>query len=452
MPVLYRTELEIDAALGDVEAAILEWIESLHLSDDHQAQVWRGDIDQVTALTILVTFREHWTIDVQVAQDGVMTFLDASVHSKAQRRRTSLPLIERLIERFSCRLDLRTVRNEATRVNESSLRQFMEETFMTTSRLLPLVGISENFEGKTPLDPDALQRKLAGTAHVAVWHSATSLEIVKELGRHSACYNGAVRIYRPRPSPADDRERHPFFLWSRACKPGFGQELLERVVEQALNVDPSSRVAGIVARVQQEERNATAIARPSEEIDRLRATVDARDDEIARLKEQLDQAARFMAGEIHLEANVGEVEPETVAEAVQLAESECEMLEFFQSARDEAAESRYPQAVAVLGALRGLNTLAGRLSEGTTSEEGIVPWLRGANLDISSESVDTMHRYGDQRMFRDEFGRLVEMQLHIKLGGGLGQDSRCRIHFRWNATASQIQVGHVGRHLQTSQS
>lgn len=452
MPILYRTELEIDAALGDVEAAILEWLESLHLPDDNQAQVWRGGIEQATAFTLRVTFREHWTIDVQVAQDSALTLLDASIHSETQKRRTALPLSERLIERFSCRLDLRAVQNEATRVSESNLRQFLDETFRTTSRRLPLIAVSENFEGDTPLDPDALQRKLAGTAHVAVWDSATSFRIVKELGRHSACYNGAVRIYRPRPSPADDRERHPFFLWSRASKQGFDQELLERVVEQALNVDPSSRVAGIVARVQQEERTTTEIARPLEEIDRLRAIADAKEEEIARLKEQLDQAARFMAGEIHIEPSIVEVEPETVAEAVQLAELECEMLEFFQSAREEAAESRYPQAVAVLGALRRLNTLAGRLSDGATSEEGIVPWLRGANVDVSTESMDTMHRYGDQRMFRDEFGRLVEMQLHIKLGGGLGQDNRCRIHFRWNAAASQIQVGHVGRHLQTGQS
>ncbi len=57
-----------------------------------------------------------------------------------------------------------------------------------------------------------------------------------------------------------------------------------------------------------------------------------------------------------------------------------------------------------------------------------------------------------ERRFRDETGQLIEMPLHVKLGGGAGQDNHLRIHFAWSSDYAQILVGHIGRHLRTARS
>lgn len=396
--------------------------------------------------------KERWQIEIRAASAGDATLLEASVVSSTERRRTTLPLIGKLIDDFTCRLEGQALSNRAQRIDDSKLIDFFDTTLRTTARRLPLVGVSESADGETALDPDALQRLLAGTAHVAVWDSDLSYRIVRELGRHCACYNGAVRIYRPRPNRADDRERHPFLLSSRAKQAGFAQELLELVVGEALELDPPTQISQIIGRIRESDRLAKALQQPRQEIERLQQENAELKERNNRLSSQLDQAVHYMAGEMSDFPASDAGDPKSVAEAVQLAENECEHLDMFRTVAEEARHSRYSQPDKVLGALRALNALAGRLVYGATSEAQIVNWLRETGIQVSTESEDTMRRFGDQRLFRNEFGQPVSMPMHVKLGGGRGQGNHCRIHFAWNALSSKIGVGHVGRHLQTSQS
>ena len=96
------------------------------------------------------------------------------------------------------------------------------------------------------------------------------------------------------------------------------------------------------------------------------------------------------------------------------------------------------------------------LANGLCVREGvpaqIVTWLAEQNLRCSEESEDTMHRYGRLGQFRDETQQVWEMPLHVKLGGGSGQDKCLRIHFCWDPLEGEVVVGHVGRRLRTGRS
>ena len=144
--------------------------------------------------------------------------------------------------------------------------------------------------------------------------------------------------------------------------------------------------------------------------------------------------------------------PATVAEAVTLAVAYCRHLDIFPSAHASAAQSRYPNPEGVWRKLELLNWSAERMASGALTEATLIGALKARDLDVSTESADTMRRYPETRQFPDEDGQLVEMQMHAKLGGGSGGDNRCRIHFHWEPSTGKMQVGHVGRHLPTSQS
>ena len=67
------------------------------------------------------------------------------------------------------------------------------------------------------------------------------------------------------------------------------------------------------------------------------------------------------------------------------------------------------------------------------------------------ESETTMGKFGDDRQFFDPEQRCrVEMQEHIKLGGGVGENNQLRIHIIWQEDESKWLIGYIGRHLRTA--
>ncbi len=447
MRTAYRTHFQIDAKLSEVANAVRQWALSVDgLSEDHLDE-WQGSIEDASAWRIWLSPSDSWRIEVVLAVEAETLVAEARVESQIGDGGVRLRLIPKLIEDFACIRDGQPLNNEAMRVDESNLEDFLTTTFQSQERSLPIVGVSLNDEGQTAIDPDEVQQKLGGLARIAVWNSDLSRSLVQRFGRQFACYGGAVRVYLPRPSPTDPRQRHPFFVWSSARGRGFLRKLVDITVDRSLANDPPTTGREIVERILSEQaaQNADQMSATAEENERLRR-------ENARLEEQVEAAAEYMANEMSQQTDSLSREPESIVEAVQLAEQECVHLEIFQTAIDSAKQSHYRHPRKVLEELRTLDRLGSRLSEGLTTESHIIRWLTEHNCDVSTESVSTMRLYGDRRQFRNDDGHLVEMQMHLKLGGGRGQDKSCRIHFIWSPLSFKIQVGHVGRHLQTQQS
>ncbi len=61
---------------------------------------------------------------------------------------------------------------------------------------------------------------------------------------------------------------------------------------------------------------------------------------------------------------------------------------------------------------------------------------------LRPESQPTMEQFGDQRIFRDAEGQRRTYELHVSAG------SR-RIHLRISPRGRVIEIGYVGRHLDT---
>lgn len=445
MPTLFRTHFQINAEFDAVRSAIQEWAASLDGLTDEAVTTTLLAGDGNAAWQMQFEWRRRWHIEARVAHSDCALHFDAMVRSETALRPTSLPLAAALLDRFPCLRDGRALTTKATSVEAGSLDDFLGDAILGDHRSLPTIGVSRNDDGATAVDPNALQRRLAGLGTVAVWNNDFSRALAGRLGRRFACYNGAIRLYAPNPTRNDDRDRHPLFLWSAASKAGFEQEITELAVHLAISADQPSKFEGTQRRIRESMLMAatSAATDAQREVQRLLH-------ENQELRRQLDAAAEYLA-----EERPGTPEelhqPQTVAEAVQLAESRFEHLDLLPGVPDAAKQSRYHQPQKVFAELRRLNMLAGRLAEGLIAQPQIVPWLKGQNVDVSTESEDTMRRYGDQRLFRDRSGHLHEMQLHIKLGGGTGQDNHCRIHFNWHPLTQQIRIGHVGRHLQTAQ-
>ncbi len=301
------------------------------------------------------------------------------------------------------------------------------------------------------------------------------------LGRAFTCYRGAVRLYEPGAQHGDPRGRHRYFsaadvkaapflddlraLVERALSPAATQslapEIAERINDQerealTAQVEELSRAlqASSNLRARQSSETTQLMERQQEKIRQLENELSGKQQRIERQEQIIQQAAEHLA---QLDGGAPDAnpldEPPDVAAAVEIAHGSCPHLEFLASAFQSAAESRFRRPDDILERLKQLNELGGALANGQVAEAQLVGWLTTRNVDVSEESVDTMRRYGDERLFRSTSGELIEMQLHIKLRGGQrGADAYGRIYFRWNAERGRIQVGHVGRHLRTGQS
>ncbi len=420
---------------------------------------------------------DRWIVELRLAQQSGPLEFEAVVRNSDMRQRAprSLGVARQLIERHDCRHGELPLLISAQEVTADQAEAFSRERLCNERRQLPLIAISRDRRGRCARDPDSVQRALAGRALVAVWDSDVSAIATRPLGDKLGCHPGAVRVYRPRPTSGDHSFDHPFTRWQEAQRGGFS-DLLREQVRQATPAEALlSPCADIAERLQRAERlalqaqvaelratldgSANVTTRQADSMQELLerqqariADLEADNQRLREINERLDQAVDTFAQH---QAEAGSSpfdDPESIAEAVLFALGQCPSLNFFESASASADDSRYRGPEEVLSALKRLNDTAARMARGEVAEPLLLGELGKLGLTVSDESADTMHRYADERRFRNSDGELVEMPMHIKLGGGSGADSRCRIHFRWDGSTGKIEVGHVGRHLQTGRS
>ena len=410
-----------------------------------------------------------WTAELQLATVGEQVDLSGSVRTvqsgAGEGFDSRIAIVAELIDRYDCRRGGLRLRTSSRLLAATRIDAFVEDCLLDPRRELPLVVVSAGRDQQPSLDPDKLQRRLAGVATVWSLDRQGSDLLSRSLGHSLSCYNGAVRVYRPGFRRADPHRRHPFWLGPALRS----THAPTNIAVQAGPMGVSS--AGVTAFQDVQERIRVR------ERERLAATARESGDQIAALRQQLEherrwreealkereryqslyeQTQRDLDQQHSAQAEVESDEAvvvESVLEAVQIADkrrSEC--LSFLNDAFDSAEQSDFRQPERVLNALSALNTLSQELNNGSVALDQIVQALNDRNIECSTESTDTMHRYGDLRRFRDETGQLIEMPLHVKLGGGAGQDNHLRIHFAWSSDYAQILVGHVGRHLRTARS
>ena len=501
MPELYRSAFEIREPIDQVADAARSWVlapgrfpgsvtgsNGVWETDGQRLEIWRGECEGKSAYEMqwalpVASPGDIWRIELQLATAGGSTIAEAHVHLERASyaddphgHPVKLALVRRLLDQFSCSRDGTALRTSPEIVREERADGFCRQVLLSLERSFPVVVISRADSGETALDASGLQRDLAGLAIVALLEGSASHRIATALGRGLACYGGAVRVYRPGLQVGDDSRRHRYTLFSRAKSATFDAALRAHVAELstergidrrcdeiadrvrlgerqllARRVDELTRALEEQRSVPEEQRGATAEALRTQQhkFDECEAENEHLRARVVRLDAALDLAAKARAEAPELAPFDG---PTTVAEAVMLARVHCSHLDLFPSAETSAEQSRYPNPERVWTSLELLNRSAEQMASGGITEATLVGALHARNLDVSTESADTMQRYPEERQFRDDAGTPFEMPMHVKLGGGRGQDNFCRIHFRWEPSIRRIQVGHVGRHLTTSQS
>ena len=413
----------------------------------------------------------QWNVSIRLATSGNEVAIEARVRTNQpggagtdatlERRFASVALVGELAAAYDCRSGQTAVTAQHRDVTPQDLDDFVEASLLDPQRELPIVAVSENRNGELSLDPTEVQRRPAGLALVVTFGTDVSRELAQRIGRRSACYGGAVRVYRPNMNRQDDPGRHRYWLGSQ-LEPGdfrIRNELLAHTARIAVEYEIDSVYDRLHERFRVDEmtrlrtRLAESAAAPSADADAFLELLDEVQAQLDRVTKERDHW-RTIAEQLRSQPGpqpVARKQPSTVREVLDQAIEQCGGLRFLESARYSADDSAYRPALKVLDALVKLNELSAELRSDKTINTGILSWLKQSNFDASPESDATMHRYGDQRRFRDADGRLLEMPFHIKLGGGRGGHARCRIHFLWDKEDGQIIVGHVGRHLRTSQ-
>ncbi|OQX69584.1 MAG: hypothetical protein B6A08_04500 [Sorangiineae bacterium NIC37A_2] len=221
---------------------------------------------------------------------------------------------------------------------------------LTPERTVPFVVVSR-VNGNPVLRglDEKLARDLAGVANVYAVDEDASWALTDRLGKPFSCYDGAVRIYWPRLSSRDEPYRHPLWMATRLHGLEGDERLaLERIRRQLRRTIMSASAASVVrpkeiddirganARRELTELQAKAAileetkakATSLEEFraiadsyaadnDQLRRDLSARDEEIERLRVEVQrlesekQGLIFQLGQAKASANeTAEVEPD----------------------------------------------------------------------------------------------------------------------------------------------
>jgi len=410
-----------------------------------------------------------WTTELQLSTSGDEVDLHAVVHSDddGSDHGVRLSLIAILVEEFDCRRPGAKLQAIAGQIGQGEIDLFIDGILQQHERP-PLAAVSLA-DGLPLLDPNQLQQHLAGLTNVYLLDDAASARLSERVGARRSCYAGAVRLYAPNFTDRDLSTEHPFWLANQIRKQR--RTIWRAIAAQAAHLaDRSASPAEFYLRqdkIRQDQLEQLQQAAPSaaqgHEVRSLQKLVErerqwrsdaiSERDRFQNLYEQAQRELDALRSEVERETSEQSREADSIRDAVQIAEDRSsKQLSFLNSAFTSAEASRFPQINNVLKELDRLNMLAQLLYRGELLPEQIVQWLNDEGSDCSTESEDTMHRYGEERVFRDETGQLVSMPMHIKLGGGSGQNNRLRIHFAWMPEYQEILVGHVGRHLKTSRS
>ena len=202
-------------------------------------------------------------------------------------------LVLELFRAFECYIGPDRLSALPVRLAPETANGFANRIF-DPSRRLPILAVSENWRGQSPINANWLQQLLAGMAEVVTYGSNTADELRRHVGFQLACFNGATRIYQPGCSRDDRREQHKFWMPSEASamlrRPaGRVVQELARYLPEATNNREFESVRGQVQQRRIAELAAERLAFPlrqrigelEREIDSLRQELQARERDTA---------------------------------------------------------------------------------------------------------------------------------------------------------------------------
>lgn len=421
-----------------------------------------------------------WTTDLFVERRGAgLVRFGAELVLRAAGRAVerfghSRPRVVReILAQLSAEADGVALTEKAESVAADDLDSFVD--LLTRPRRLPVVALSRDEAGATPVDPATLARDLAGGAHLRILDSGASWELTRRLGKAWSVYNRAIRIYLPGVSEEDDPFRHPLSLWN-ALRTEKAQMawLAERVLPFGFRdrdqdarfwriglvrqiggpgaEGASAEVEDLKARLDQAERDRDTAEALMAEADAAREKAEQ---EAARLASEHDALRRSLAvlpsaasGQGASAADVaplvtGEL---TVADALRLVEvlfpDRLVVLEPAKRAARQSDSFRYPER-----ALDLLWTLATSYWATLVGGEGDTEARRVFGNSYAPKEAETLTQRGRELRTFCWNGEDIFMEKHLKIGVKDSAAETLRIHFHWDGVGKRIVIGHCGPHI-----
>lgn len=448
-----------------------------------------------------------WQVEIRLATAGDEVEIDTIVQRTGGGGESSEKIVNAarprvlmtLAQGYVCKFGEERISLDAKQVTKDGAHEFVYEDVFDPNRRMPLVVVSENRFGGIFISPNRLQSRLLGLAKVATYDSKTAGAVNRELGETLGCRDGSLRVYRPGCSADDDSWRNRYWNWNRLnyllsssgwdetlgfvenecvsyALPQVGSQMYHRVRDQVLHERYERVVEQLRHSRQIETENAANNAVLEDLMDTLAEYETQRDERERQFERQISERDRQiddlrienrdLHSQInqlnlvvsHLDAESTEPEEdeqppefESVYDVVEYARDNFDRLRFFSRAVQLARASVFPRPDEVYRAFQVLSECADERVSDTLAKD-VKEWLRDHGLDYApSESKTTMGKYGDKRtFFDDEKKRHVEMQAHIKLGGGPGQRNTLRVHISWDEEENKWLVGYIGLHLPTA--
>ena len=403
-------------------------------------------------------------VNVEVSRIG-----DEPARSQISGMASRPKILEDIFELFECRFGDDELTKQATLLTTEDAEAFVTDVIFNPHRRMPVIAVTKNWHRNIFVNPDRLQSRLLGLASVYYYEDETAQVVNERLGDALSCFGGSVRIYRPGCSIDDIPLQNRFWKGMDIWRMGW-EKLLQDVRDECLlrsaiqaNSSTYREVRDIIHQNRLDDLRASENLLDSfGEMEANYADLNTKfrelEDENRRLKranKELELARRFVHTDVSsLELVNDDVLPDftSVEDAVRHAQRTLGGLMFLESALNSAMSSQFRRPNDVYRIFEALDKCASELEKnGGELGMSIKQWLKDNHgIDyVPDESPTTMGNYGQQRRFTHE-GCTVEMQSHIRLGGGGNDHQRqMRIHLIWSNSRKRWLIGHVGKHLDT---
>lgn len=343
------------------------------------------------------------------------------------------------------------------------------------ARPYPIVVVSRRIHDDMPMvDSTALAERLAGVAKVyELTDKWSAFRLTEELTKALSCFGGAVRIYWPRFSEQADPFAHPLWMPWQVKDADTAERTLSQLSGMVFDaaafrhVEPTA-IAQVRNAAERESREASRSDR-SKSAEELLDDLIAMEDKLKSaeasnaelLKENETLRENSMAMSSHAGWNVAaqpisplpestpELDtPNSVLEAVRIADARPTNVRFLPSAHASAAESPYRHPERVLQALTAIEEVASIWAESVDSGKpggSLRQLFKKRGFDYADDVSQTSRGKWGSEYVADYNGQQLDISPHITIGAKQ-PDSCLSIHWAWNKAEKAAVVAHVGRH------
>ena len=159
-----------------------------------------------------------WITEVSLSFNGEADAIGLRLSYRQPQNWTAPPPLPRA-PGFLCHLvdeglvhDIWPLASTVRRIEAAEIEAFIG-LLRNPERTLPVLAVSENYDGRVLVDADKLASLSAGTAHVVHLTFEASRRMSAQLGKHWSTYQGAIRCYKTNVELADESSTRKHQLW-----------------------------------------------------------------------------------------------------------------------------------------------------------------------------------------------------------------------------------------------